>query len=153
MPKIGTKAPSFTLLNQRGEKVKLSDHLGSKVVLFAFPKANTSGCTAQACGFSEALPRFAKRGTVILGISPDAPAALARWKEQKGLAFDLLSDPDHKVLEKWGAWGEKSMYGKKYQGVIRSHWVVGEDGRILDERIKVSPADSVALAEKFLSEV
>lgn len=153
MPKIGTKAPSFTLLNQKGEKVKLSDHLGSKVVLFAFPKANTPGCTAQACGFSAALPRFAKQGAVILGISPDAPAALARWKEQQGLAFDLLSDPDHAVLAKWGAWGEKSMYGKKYEGVIRSHWIVGEDGRILDERIKVSPADSVALAEKFLSDV
>ncbi len=152
MPKIGTKAPSFTLLNQRSEKVKLSDHLGGKVVLFAFPKANTPGCTAQACGFSEALPRFTLQGAVILGISPDAPAALARWKEQQGLTFDLLSDPDHKVLEKWGAWGEKSMYGKQYEGVIRSHWIVGEDGRILDERIKVSPADSVALAEKFLSD-
>ena len=85
-------------------------------------------------------------------VTSHAPAALARWKEQQGLAFDLLSDPDHAVLAKWGAWGEKSMYGKKYEGVIRSHWIVGEDGRILDEQIKVSPSDSVALAEKFLSD-
>ena len=151
MPAVGRKAPAFTLKNQRGEKVALKDYLGRKVVLFAFPKANTGGCNAQACGFSDAVPEIDANGAVVLGISPDAPETLARWKQNKGLAFDLLSDPEHEVLEKWGAWGEKSMYGKKYQGVIRSHWIIGEDGKILEERIKVSPADSVASARKFLA--
>lgn len=152
MPQVGRKAPAFTLKNQRGETVRLSDFLGRKVVLFAFPKANTGGCNSQACGFSEQTPAFDARGAVVLGVSPDSPEKLAAWKEQKGLAFDLLSDPDRKLLEKWGAWGEKSLYGKKYLGVVRSHWIIGEDGMLLDERIKVSPAKSVELAAKFLRE-
>lgn len=152
MPAIGKKAPAFTLLNQRGEKTKLSDYLGRKVVLFAFPKANTGGCNNQACGFSEATPEIDAKGAVVLGISPDSPEKLADWKQMKGLKFDLLSDPEHKVLEKWGAWGEKKLYGKAYMGVIRSHWIIGEDGKILDEQIKISPAQSVAKAAAFLAD-
>jgi peroxiredoxin Q/BCP len=86
----------------------------------------------------------------VLGLSPDERDALLKWKKKESLPYDLLSDPDHAVLEAWGVWGEKSMYGKKYMGVIRSHWVIGEDGTILDARIKVSPEDSVALAMKAL---
>ena len=152
MPAIGKKAPAFTLLNQRGEKTKLSDYQGRKVVLFAFPKANTGGCNNQACGFSEAMPEIDANGAVVLGISPDSPEKLADWKEKKNLQFDLLSDPDHKVLEKWGAWGEKKLYGKTYMGVIRSHWIIGEDGKILDEQIKISPAKSVEKATAFLAD-
>lgn len=152
MPQIGRKAPAFTLKNQRGESVKLGDFKGKKVVLFAFPKANTGGCNNQACGFSESMPEFDAGGAVVLGVSPDSPEKLADWKEKKALAFDLLSDPDRKLLEKWGAWGEKSLYGKKYMGVIRSHWIIGEDGTVLDEQIKVSPAKSVELARKFLQQ-
>ncbi|MBC8425386.1 thioredoxin-dependent thiol peroxidase [bacterium] len=150
MPDIGKKAPAFTLLNQRGEKVNLNDYKGRKVVLFAFPKANTGGCNDQACGFSEAMPEIDAGGAVVLGISPDSPEKLASWQERKQLGFDLLSDPDHAVLEKWGAWGEKKLYGKTYQGVIRSHWVIDENGRITDQQIKVSPAKSVELATAFL---
>ena len=150
MPAIGRKAPAFTLENQDGEKVRLADFAGHTVVLFAYPKADTPGCTAQACGFSEQAPAFDARGAVVLGISPDAPAALARWKQKKGLAFDLLSDPEHTVLEKYGAWGEKSMYGKTYMGVIRSHWIIGPDGKVLDEQLKVSPKASVEKATAFL---
>jgi len=152
MSDIGKKAPAFTLLNQRGEKVKLSDYKGRKVVLFAFPKANTGGCNNQACGFSEAMPEIDAGGAVVLGISPDSPEKLASWQEKKQLAFDLLSDPEHKILEKWGAWGEKKLYGKTYMGVIRSHWVIDEDGRIIDQQIKVSPAKSVELATAFLED-
>jgi peroxiredoxin Q/BCP len=151
MPDIGKKAPAFTLLNQRGEKVRLSDYKGRKVILFAFPKANTGGCNNQACGFSDAVPEIDARGAVVLGISPDSPEKLASWKEKKQLAFDLLSDPDHAVLEKWGAWGEKKLYGKSYLGVIRSHWIIDETGRIVDQQIKVGPAESVASAKAFLA--
>jgi len=152
MPEIGKKAPAFTLLNQRGEKTRLSDFKGRKVALFAFPKANTGGCNNQACGFSEAMPEIEADGAVVLGISPDSPEKLASWKEKKQLAFDLLSDPDHKVLEKWGAWGEKKLYGKTYMGVIRSHWIIDEVGKVADQRIKVSPAKSVELATAVLAD-
>ncbi len=151
MPEVGKKAPAFTLLNQRGEKLKLSDYRGRKVVLFAFPKANTGGCNSQACGFSDALPEIDAEGAVVLGLSPDSPEKLAAWKDKKNLAFDLLSDPDHKVLEKWGAWGEKKLYGKTYLGVIRSHWIIDGDGMVADQNIKVSPAKSVASAIAFLA--
>lgn len=150
MPEIGKKAPAFTLLNQRGEKTRLSDYKGRKVVLFAFPKANTGGCNNQACGFSDAMPDFEVGNAVVLGVSPDSPEKLASWKESKGLKFDLLSDPDHKILEKWGAWGEKKLYGKSYMGVIRSHWVIDEAGKVVDAQIKVSPAKSVELARKVV---
>jgi len=151
MPEVGKKAPAFTLLTQRGEKLKLSDYRGRKVVLFAFPKANTGGCNSQACGFSDALPEIDAEGAVVLGLSPDSPEKLAAWKDKKNLAFDLLSDPDHKVLEKWGAWGEKKLYGKTYLGVIRSHWIIDGDGMVADQNIKVSPAKSVASAIAFLA--
>ncbi|RMG89623.1 MAG: thioredoxin-dependent thiol peroxidase [Chloroflexi bacterium] len=146
MPAIGEVAPDFELLNQDGQPVKLSDFRGKKVIIFAYPKAGTSGCTTQACGFRDEFPRVESANAVILGLSPDAPDALKKWKEKENLPYDLLSDPDHKVLEAWGAWGEKSMYGRKYWGVIRSHWVIDENGVVVDARIKISPKDSVAKA-------
>lgn len=150
MPKIGEKAPDFELPNQDGKMVKLSDFAGKKVVLFAYPKAGTSGCTTQACGFRDEFPKINAANTVVLGISPDEPKDQKKWKDAENLPYDLLCDTDHSVLDAWGAWGEKSMYGKTYWGVIRSHWVIGEDGTILDEQIKISPKDSVEKAVKAL---
>jgi peroxiredoxin Q/BCP len=152
MPAVGEKAPNFTLTNQDGEQVSLSDYRGKKVLLFAYPKAGTSGCTTQACGFRDAFPRFEGVNATVLGLSPDAPDALRKWKDTEDLPYDLLSDPDHEILEAWGAWGEKSMYGKKYMGVIRSHWIIDEDGNIADEQIKISPKKSIETAVKFLTD-
>lgn len=146
----GDTAPDFELLNQDEKTVRLKDFRGKKVVLFAYPKANTPGCTQQACGFRDKTPVLEDANAVVLGISPDKPAALRKWKEQEGLPYDLLSDPEHEVLEALGAWGEKSMYGRKYFGVIRSHFIFDEKGKVLDIQIKISPAKSVELATKFL---
>lgn len=151
MPAIGDMAPDFELRNQHGETVKLSDYLGRKVLLFAYPKAGTSGCTVQACGFRDNFARIETADAVVLGISPDEPDALAKWIEDESLQYDLLSDPEHRVLEAWQAWGERSMYGKKYMGVIRSHWIIGEDGVVLDEQLKISPKKSIEKALKFLA--
>jgi peroxiredoxin Q/BCP len=151
MPAVGEQAPDFELKNQNGETVRLSDYRGKKVLLFAFPKAGTSGCTAQACGLRDAFPRFEAVNAVVLGISPDSPEDLKKWQQEENLPYDLLSDPDHRVLEEWGVWGEKSMYGNTYMGVIRSHWVIDEDGRIADAQVKVSPAESVERATRFLT--
>lgn len=151
MLRVGDAAPEFDLPNQDGERVKLSDLRGKKVLLFAYPKANTGGCTKQARGFSEAMPQFEEAGAVVLGLSPDPPAALAKWREKESLPYDLLSDPEHEVLEAYGVWGEKSMYGRKYWGVIRSHFVIDEEGKIADAQVKVSPAKSIEKGVKFLT--
>ncbi len=148
---VGQKAPDFALLDQEGRTVRLADLAGKKVVLFAFPKAATSGCTAQACGFRDETPILTANNAVVLGLGPDLPKALANWKTKENLPYDLLSDPEHHVLEAYGVWGEKSMYGKKYMGVIRSHFVIGEDGTLLDVQYKVSPAESVERAKSFLA--
>ena len=147
---IGKPAPAFKLQNQDGRQVELADFKGRTVVLFAYPKAATSGCTKQACGFRDSYAAVQAAGAVVLGLSPDQPAALKRWRQQENLPFDLLSDPDHAVLAKYGAWGQKSMYGKSYEGVIRSHFIIGPDGKLRDQQIKVSPLDSVARAVAFL---
>ena len=151
MPAIGDMAPDFELRNQRGETVKLSDYRGRKVLLFAYPKAGTSGCTVQACGFRDNFAQIKTADAVVLGISPDEPDALAKWIEDENLQYDLLSDPEHRVLLAWQAWGERSMYGKKYMGVIRSHWIIGEDGVVLDEQLKISPKKSIEKALKSLA--
>jgi peroxiredoxin Q/BCP len=146
MPAVGETAPDFELLNQDGKAVKLSDYRGKKVILFAYPKAATSGCTEQACGLRDSFPQFQNANATVLGLSPDEPKALQKWKDKESLPYDLLSDPEHQVLEAWGVWGEKSMYGKKYMGVIRSHWVIDEDGVVVDAQVGVSPKVSVQAA-------
>ena len=151
MLSVGDKIPDIELQNQDGKPVQLSQYRGKKVVLFAYPKANTSGCTKQACGFRDQTPKLKAASAVALGLSPDPPKALKKWQAKEKFGYDLLSDPEHKLLEALGAWGEKSMYGKKYMGVIRSHWVIGEDGTILDAQVKVSPVESVERATKFLA--
>ena len=150
MPVVGEVAPDFELKKQDGETVKLSDYRGKKVLLFAYPKAGTPGCTTQACGFRDNFAKIETANAVVLGISPDEPEDLAKWIEAESLPYDLLSDPDHAVLEAWDAWGERSMYGNTYMGVIRSHWIIGEDGTVLDVQIKISPKNSIEKALKFL---
>ena len=130
MADVGKQAPDFALLNQDGQEIRLRDLAGRTVVLFAYPKANTPGCTIQACGVRDAYAQVERAGALVLGLSPDPVARLQRWREKENFPYDLLSDPDHAVLEAYGAWGEKMMYGRKTVGVIRSTVTVGPDGRV-----------------------
>ena len=148
MLNVGEPVPDFELINQDGNPVHLSDFRGKKVVVFAYPKAGTSGCTTQACGFRDQFPKFDANNIVVLGLSPDDPKDQLKWKQAESLPYDLLSDPDHTVLDQWGAWGEKSMYGKTYEGVIRSHWIIDENGVLVDQQLNVKPLDSVERAVK-----
>ena len=138
--KPGDKAPAIALSDQSGDKVKLSDFKGRKVLVFFYPKADTPGCTTQACGMRDILGDIGD--TAVLGISPDKPAKQAKFDEKYGPGFPLLADEDHAVAESYGAWGEKSMYGKKYMGIIRSAFLIDEDGTIANAWYKVSPADT-----------
>jgi peroxiredoxin Q/BCP len=126
----GDPAPEFTLLDADGKEVSLSSFRGQRVIVYFYPAAMTPGCTKQACDFRDSLASLNSAGITVLGISPDKPAKLARFREKEGLTFPLLSDPDHAALEAYGAWGEKKLYGKVTVGVIRSTFVVGPDGRI-----------------------
>ena len=152
MPAVGETAPDFELPNQDGEMVKLSDFRGKKVILFAFPKADTPGCTRQACGFRDSFPQIEANNAVVLGISPDAPEDLKKWQAKENLPYDLLSDTEHQVLDAWGVWGEKSMFGNTFFGVTRSHWVIDENGVVQDEQVKVSPKKSIELGVKAIGE-
>ncbi|GAB4531908.1 MAG: thioredoxin-dependent thiol peroxidase [Anaerolineae bacterium] len=149
-PEIGELAPDFEALTDTGETVKLSDFRGQRVVLYFYPKDDTSGCTQQACGFRDNYPVIEEKNAVVLGVSPDGVTSHQKFKTKHDLPFTLLVDQDHRIAEQYGVWGEKSMYGRKYMGVIRSHFVIDEEGRIVDARVKVSPADSVKLALEAL---
>ena len=144
VPPVGSMAPDFELPADNGETVRLSDLRGKRVVLYFYPKDMTSGCTTQACGFRDNYPEITERNALVLGISPDGVNSHVEFKTRYDLPFRLLADEDHKVAELYGAWGEKSMYGKKYMGIIRSHFVIDEDGRIIEAQHKISPEDSVA---------
>ena len=148
-PTASKRAPAFTLPDQHGEKVRLSSFQGRKVLVYFYPKADTPGCTTQACGLRDISGEIGD--TVIIGISPDQPAKLKKFDEKYGLGFPLLSDEDHAVAEAYGAWGEKSMYGKKYQGIIRSAFLVDEKGKIEQAWPKVSPKDTPANLLKALA--
>ena len=143
---VGDPAPDFELPSDSGETVKLSDLRGRRVVLYFYPKDNTSGCTTQACGFRDAYPVIEEKNAVVLGVRPDGVSSHQKFKTKYDLPFTLLVDEDHAVAEAYGVWGEKSMYGRKYMGIIRSHFVIDEQGRIADAQVKVSPKDSVARA-------
>ena len=145
----GAVAPAFDLPDQRGEPVSLASFAGRKVLVYFYPKADTPGCTTQACGLRDIAGEVGD--TVIVGISPDAPAKLARFDAKHGLGFTLLSDPDHAVAEAYGAWGEKRMYGKAYEGVIRSAFLVDEDGRLAQVWPKISPKDTPTNLVKALA--
>lgn len=142
----GRKAPAFNLLDQDGHKVKLSDFKGKKLLLYFYPKADTPGCTKQACSVSTSLKSLKKQRIEAVGISPDPPDKQMKFDLKYKLGFPLLSDPDHKVAKAYGAWGEKSMYGKKYEGIIRSSFLIDEEAKVIRAWYKVKPEDTVPLA-------
>jgi peroxiredoxin Q/BCP len=146
MPEIGKLAPDFRLQNQDGKWVKLSDYKGKKVVLFVFPRANTMGCNMQACGFRDEFETISAANAVILGLSADTPDALKKWKADKKLPYDLLSDPDHKVLEQWGVWHDTPLHFLGIRMVDRSYWVMDENGIIVDGKVGIGPNQSVRRA-------
>ena len=141
--KAGDVAPDFELEDQNGSKVRLSDFKGRKLLLYFYPKANTPGCTTQACSVRDARGDLDPMGVAAVGISPDTPGQQKKFDEKYGLGFTLLSDTDHRVADAYGVWGEKSMYGKKYEGIIRSSFLIDESGKILQAWYKVSPKDTV----------
>ena len=150
MLEVGTKAPDFELPDQNGKMHSLKDYRGKKVILYFYPKDNTSGCTKQACGFSERYPQFTEKGAVVLGVSKDTVASHKKFEENYGLAFTLLADPERKVIEAYDVWKEKKNYGKTSMGVVRTTYLIDEDGMIIRANDKVKAADD---AEKMLGEL
>lgn len=138
-PKPGAKAPAFKLSDDSGKAVSLSDFKGRKVILYFYPKDSTPGCTTESCDFRDNVNRFAKSGAAVLGLSADSVASHQRFKAKYGLNFPLLSDPDHKALDAYGVWQEKSLYGRKFMGIVRTTFIIDEDGRIarVFPRVKV----------------
>lgn len=149
---VGAKAPDFALRDQHDAKVALKDFRGAPVVVYFYPKADTPGCTTQSCALRDAEPELAVLGAAVVGISPDAPAKQKKFDEKYGLGFPLLADEDHAVADAWGVWGEKSMYGKKYQGIVRSAFVVDETGKLAAVFYKVSPKDTVPKVKAALAQ-
>jgi peroxiredoxin Q/BCP len=146
----GDKAPAFKLSNQDDKTVSLADFKGKKVIVYFYPAAATPGCTKQACDFQENLNVFKKAGFEVVGVSPDAPAKLAKFKTNEGLKFDLLSDPEMKIIKGYGAYGEKSMYGKVYEGLLRSTFVISDKGKIEHALYNVKATGHVAMLRKLL---
>jgi len=143
MPTVGQAPPDFELLNQDGRSVRLSDFRGRRVIIFAFPKANTMGCNNQACSFRDVFPQIESHNAVVLGVSSDSVDVLADWKRRKDLQYDLLSDPDHQMLEAWEAWGFNLFVIKLPISATRSYWVIDEHGILVDQQIGVRPQESV----------
>lgn len=143
---VGDSAPDFELPGDNGELVRLRDFRGQRVILYFYPKDDTSGCTSQACGFRDAYSQIQTHNAVVLGISPDGVPAHQQFKRKYHLPFLLLADEQHRTAEAYGVWGEKKMYGKSFMGIIRSHFVIDEAGTLLDVQIKVSPANSISRA-------
>ena len=141
---IGTKAPEFTLPDQNGEMRSLSDYKGQKIIMYFYPKDMTSGCTKQACAFSELYPQFREKGAVVLGVSKDSVASHKRFEEKYGLPFVLLSDTERTVIEAYDVWKEKKLYGKVSYGVVRTTYLINEDGVIEKAFDKVKAADNPA---------
>ncbi len=146
----GDRAPGFRLKDQKGKTVRLSDFKGRKLLVYFYPKADTPGCTTQSCAVRDARGDFAGLAVDVVGISPDDPGRQRKFDDKYDLGFPLLADEDHAVAEAYGAWGEKSMYGKKYMGIIRSSFLIDEKGKILGAWYKVSPKKTVPEAMKLL---
>ncbi len=142
MLEIGTKAPDFELQDQNGKVHRLSDYIGKKVILYFYPKDNTSGCTKQACGFSERYPQFREKGAVVLGVSKDSVASHKKFEQNHNLSFTLLSDPELKVIKAYGVWQEKKLYGKTSMGVVRSTYLIDENGIVAKAIGNVKAADN-----------
>jgi peroxiredoxin Q/BCP len=142
--KPGDLAPDFELADDQGHKVKLSDYRGKRVVVYFYPKDDTPGCTTQSCGFRDNYLAIEEKNATVLGISPDGLKSHQKFKTKFNLPFTLLSDEDHAVAEAYGVWGEKSMMGKTYMGILRSHFVVDENGTLIDVQVNIKPEASVA---------
>ena len=152
MLETGTKAPDFTLPDENGEMVSLSSLSGEKIVLYFYPKDNTPGCTKEACSLRDSIEDLGKLNAAVIGISPDSPASHQKFKAKHNLPFSLLSDPEHKVMELYGAYGEKMLYGKKSIGVIRTTYIISEDGTIEKIYRKVNTATHGEDIKKYLEE-
>ena len=144
MLEIGTKAPEFSLPDQNGEIRNLSDYKGQKVILYFYPKDMTSGCTKQACGFGELYPQFREKGAVILGVSKDSVASHKKFEEKYGLPFTLLADPELTVIQAYDVWKEKKLYGKTSMGVVRTTYLIDEEGVIVKAFDKVKAVENPA---------
>ena len=149
--KVGDQAPDFETVNDAGEPAKLSDYRGRRVVLYFYPKDNTTGCTAQACALRDAYPDFTEKNAIVLGVSPDSAKSHTNFKAKYDLPFPLLVDSDHKISEAYDVWREKSMYGRKYMGVLRSHFVINENGKIVEAKYNVKAPETAPLSLKALS--
>lgn len=144
---VGTKAPSFTLPDQNGRMHTLEEYRGQKVILYFYPKDNTSGCTKQACGFAQRNPQFSERGAVVVGISKDSVASHKKFEEKYGLPFTILADPELTAIKAYDVWHEKKMAGKAYMGVVRTTYLIDEEGVVIRADDKVKAAED---AEKML---
>ncbi len=149
MLKPGDDAPQFALISDEGKQVKLADFAGKRIVLYFYPKAGTPGCTKQACALRDIHPDIEEKDIVVIGISPDPPAKLAKFREKYELPFILLSDPDRETAEAYGAWGEKKLYGRSFLGILRTHVAIDEKGRIMEYALKVKPLSTADLAKKL----
>ena len=147
---VGDKAPAITLKDQNGKTVKLSDAKGKRVVVYFYPKADTPGCTQQSCNLRDAFPQLKKLNAVVYGISPDSVEKLKKFDDKYKLKFPLLADTEHKVADAYGVWGEKSLYGRKYMGIVRSAFVIDEKGKLAGVFYKVSPKDTVPKVQATL---
>ena len=147
----GNVAPPLELLDQEGKTVSLADFAGRKLLVYFYPKADTPGCTTQSCAVRDAREDFSSLGMDVVGISPDKPDAQSKFDQKFGLGFPLLADTDHAVAEAYGVWGEKMNYGKKYWGIIRSSFLIDEQGHVEQAWYKVSPKDTVPNARKALA--
>ncbi len=152
MVEVGKKAPQFTLPETNGGKVSLADFKGKKVVLYFYPKDNTSGCTKEACGFRDVYPEFLQNNTVIIGVSKDSCESHLKFMQKHELPFLLLCDEEHKVMEKYGVWVKKSMYGKKYMGTERATFIIDEKGKVKKIFRKVKVAKHIEEVKKALAE-
>ena len=150
MLEVGTKAPDFTLPDQNGNMHSLSEYRGKKVILYFYPKDNTAGCTKQACGFAERYPQFTEKGAVVLGVSKDSVASHKKFEEKYGLPFTLLADPELVAIQAYDVWQEKKNYGKTYMGVVRTTYLIDENGKIVKAFDKVKAADN---PEQMLEEL
>lgn len=152
MLKAGDKAPSFGLLSDKGEAVRLADFAGRRVVLYFYPKADTPGCTKQACALRDIHPDIEEKDIAVIGVSPDTPERLAEFRAKYDLPFILLSDPDHTVAEAYGAWGEKSLYGRRFMGLLRTHVAIDGSGKVMEYKLKVKPLSTAKLARSLTGE-
>lgn len=150
MPPSLSTAPSFTLLDQNGQKHSLKDYKGKKILLYFYPKDDTPGCTTEACSFRDSLNDFKKHGVQVLGVSCDSPESHKKFAEKFHLNFPLLADTEKEVVQKYGVWGEKSMYGRKYMGIFRDSFLIDEKGKIVKHYQKVKPAEHVEQVLKDL---